>query len=54
MAVISLSRMIAFWAGIQPDRIAVDHYGQSVTWAEFEARTNRLARAYAALGVEAG
>ena len=51
MPVISLSRIIAFWADQQPDRVAIDHEGVQVTWAEFEARTNRLARAYAALGV---
>jgi len=51
MPVISLSRIIAFWAEQQPDRVAIDHEGVQVTWAEFEARTNRLARAYAALGV---
>ena len=51
MAEISLSRIVAHWASQQPDRIAVDHLGETVTWAELEARTNRLARAYAALGV---
>ena len=51
MAIISLSRIIAFWADQQPDRVAIDHEGVQVTWTEFEARTNRLARAYAALGV---
>jgi bile acid-coenzyme A ligase len=51
MAMISLSRIVAFWAGIQPGRVAIDHEGASVTWAEFEERTNRLARAYEALGV---
>jgi bile acid-coenzyme A ligase len=43
--------MLAFWAGIQPDRVAIDHHGKSLTWAQLEARTNRLARAYAELGV---
>lgn len=51
MPVISLSRIIAFWADQQPDRIAIDHEGAQVTWAQLEARTNRLARAYEALGV---
>jgi bile acid-coenzyme A ligase len=51
MPVISLSRIIAFWADQQPDRVAIDHEGAQVTWAQLEARTNRLARAYAALGV---
>ena len=51
MPMLSLSRIVAFWAGIQPGRVAIDHEGASVTWAEFEERTNRLARAYEALGV---
>jgi bile acid-coenzyme A ligase len=52
MALISLSRIIAHWAGIQPSRTALHHDGAGVTWAELEARTNRLARAYQALGVK--
>ena len=52
MTAISLSRIVAHWAAIQPDRIAVDHEGDQLTWAELEARTNRLARAYEALGVK--
>ncbi len=51
MPIISLSRIVAHWAAIQPDRVAIDHEGASVTWAELEERTNRLARAYEALGV---
>lgn len=53
MAAISLSRIISHWTAIQPDRVALDHLGDRRTWAELEARTNRLARAYAALGVKA-
>jgi bile acid-coenzyme A ligase len=52
MALIPLSRIIAHWAAVQGDRVAVDHLGDRVTWAEFEARTNRLARAYEKLGVK--
>lgn len=52
MALISLSRIVAHWANVQPDRVAIDHEGQQVTWAELDARTNRLARAYEALGVK--
>ena len=52
MALISLSRIVAHWASVQPDRVAIDHEGQQVTWAELDARTNRLARAYEALGVK--
>ncbi|MDZ4777278.1 MAG: AMP-binding protein [Alphaproteobacteria bacterium] len=52
MAITPLSRIIAFWAAQQPDRVAIDHLGDTVTWAAFEARTNRLARAYEKLGVK--
>ena len=51
MPVISLSRILAHWAEQQPDRIAVSHEGHDITWADLEARTNRLAREYQALGV---
>lgn len=53
MAPIPLSRILAHWAAQQPDRVAVDHLGDKLTWAELEARTNRLARAYEAMGVKA-
>ncbi|MBK8198089.1 MAG: AMP-binding protein [Acidobacteria bacterium] len=52
MAVISLSRIVAHWAGVQPARTVLHHEGAELTWAELEARTNRLARAYQALGVK--
>lgn len=52
MSLISLSRIIAHWTAIQPSRAALVHEGYSVTWAQLEARTNRLARAYQALGVK--
>jgi bile acid-coenzyme A ligase len=52
MAIIPLSRIIAHWAAMQPDRVAIDHHGDTVTWADFEARTNRLARQYEQLGVK--
>jgi len=51
VAIITLSRIVAFWAAQQPDRVAIDHEGEQVTWADLDARTNRLARAYEALGV---
>jgi bile acid-coenzyme A ligase len=47
----SLSRLISYWAEQQGDRVAIRHDNVTLTWAAFEARTNRLARAYAALGV---
>jgi bile acid-coenzyme A ligase len=52
MAAISLSRILAHWVAQQPDRVAVSHEGREVTFAELEARSNRLARAYAQFGVE--
>lgn len=52
MAIISLSRIIAHWADQQPDKVILSHEGREVSWAEFEARTNRLARAYQKLGVK--
>ncbi|WP_300376681.1 AMP-binding protein [Henriciella sp.] len=51
MPVLSLSRILAHWAAIQPDRVAVDHEGDQISWTELDRRTNRLARAYQALGV---
>ncbi|MCZ6854896.1 MAG: AMP-binding protein, partial [Gammaproteobacteria bacterium] len=51
MAVISLSRIVKFWADQKPDDVAIYHEGITITWAELEARSNRLARAYAELGV---
>jgi len=52
MAVTLLSRIVAHWAALQPDRVAIDHLGDTVTWAELDARTNRLARHYESLGVK--
>jgi bile acid-coenzyme A ligase len=52
MAAISLSRILDHWVAQQPDRVAVSHEGREVTFAELEARSNRLARAYAQFGVE--
>jgi bile acid-coenzyme A ligase len=52
MPVVSLSRILAHWVARQPERIAVAHEGHERSFADLEARSNRLARAYAALGVE--
>ncbi len=52
MALISLSRIVAHWTAVQPARTALYHEGAELTWDELEARTNRLARAYQALGVK--
>ena len=53
MESISLSRILAYWAERQPDAAAITHEGRTLSWTEFEARSNRLARAYADCGVEA-
>ena len=53
MNYISLSRILAYWAERQPSATALKHEDQSVSWAELDANTNQLARAYAALGVKA-
>jgi bile acid-coenzyme A ligase len=52
MPVISLSRILAHWVERQPDRVAIHHEASRVTFAELDARSNRLARAYAKLGVK--
>jgi bile acid-coenzyme A ligase len=43
---------MAYWAERAPDKLAITHDDQSITRAEFDARTNRLARAYAEMGVQ--
>ena len=52
MAPISLSRILAHWADVDPDAPAVTHEGTTLSFAELEASSNRLARAYEALGVK--
>ena len=52
MPVLSLSRILSFRAEQQPDRVAIDHEGGAISWADLDASTNRLARAYEALGVK--
>ncbi|MCU1390578.1 MAG: baiB [Ilumatobacteraceae bacterium] len=54
MALLSYSRAIADAAERDPDHVAVTCAGESITRAELESRTNRLARAYAELGVSSG
>ncbi len=51
MEPISLSRILAHWADQSPDAVAISHEANRVTWAQLEAGSNRLARAYQALGV---
>ena len=52
MKIISLSRILSYWANKQPDRIAVKHNQEYCTWVDLDKTSNRLARAYASLGVE--
>ncbi len=49
---ISLSQIIGYWVRKQPERVAIVHDTDQITWAELDAQTNALARAYAALGVK--
>ena len=51
MSEMSLSRILAFWAGADPDKPMLTHDGETLSRAQLEARTNRLARAYQELGV---
>jgi len=50
----SFSRVLAFWADKKPDAPAVSCDNETASWAQLEASTNRLARAYAKLGVAEG
>lgn len=51
MEPISLSRILAHWASITPDAPALTHEDRTLSFADLEASSNRLARAYAELGV---
>jgi bile acid-coenzyme A ligase len=51
MQVVPLSRIVNHWAKIQGNRIAIYHEGATITWNDLDKETNRLARAYTALGV---
>lgn len=54
MADISFSRILAFWAERDPDFPALTCGERTLSYSELEASSNRLARAYAALGVKEG
>ncbi len=54
MVMLSYSRAIADNADRHPHRVAITCASDAVTWAGLERRTNRLARAYAGLGVTEG
>ena len=49
-----LSHILQFHAGRDPDRSCLTILGQDMSRAELDFRSNRLARAYAALGVREG
>jgi bile acid-coenzyme A ligase len=51
MTEIALSRIVAYWVERQPDRVAINHEGEVITWTELEYQTNQLARVYEDLGV---
>jgi bile acid-coenzyme A ligase len=51
---VSYGRAMAAWAERDPGRVAVRCEGETRTRGELDRRANRLARAYAALGVRAG
>jgi bile acid-coenzyme A ligase len=52
MASVSLSRILDYWNQRQGEADAVVHESRRLTYAELEARSNRLARVYAELGVQ--
>ena len=54
MVLLSYSRAISDNAARQPDRVAITCGGESITWAALDRGTNRLARAFAELGVTPG
>lgn len=52
MAFISLSRILQYWSDRQPDRVAITHDDDALTWRQLDQASNAMARAYASLGVE--
>lgn len=54
MPAMPIGRIPAYWAERGADKPAITHEGRTVSWAEFDASTNRLARAYEKLGVKEG
>lgn len=54
MAAVSISRLVTALAEEAPDRPAITHEGTTITRRELDRRTNRLARAYEAMGVREG
>ena len=54
MTALPIGQIPAHWAARDADAPAITHEGHTVSRAEFDARTNRLARAYQAMGVGEG
>ena len=54
MPVLSHGSAIRWHAERTPERVALIHDGLERSWRDFDARSSRLARAYAAAGVEVG
>ncbi len=54
MAVVSFPAAFAALVAADPDRVAIHWEGQEITRGDLDRRANRLARAYAALGVKQG
>lgn len=54
MPAMPIGRIPAYWAASGADKPAITHEGRTVSWAQFDASTNRLARAYEKLGVREG
>lgn len=54
MSIVPLSRILAYWSERRgADAPAVTHEDTTLSWQALDARSNRLARAYADLGVRA-
>jgi bile acid-coenzyme A ligase len=51
---VSLGARLTALAGEMPDEVAIIDHDRSLTWREFDRRTNRLARALEAAGVRQG
>ena len=51
---ISIARCIAYWASQTPDAVALTDDRTALTYAQLDRETNRLARVYAAAGVDEG
>ncbi|MBO6544506.1 MAG: AMP-binding protein [Alphaproteobacteria bacterium] len=54
MTRLPIGSLLKYWADKDGTAAAITHEGQTVSRADFDAQTNRLARAYEALGVRQG